>query len=351
MSTSLVVLEQSLLVLSSLADTATGYARDAKSKNTQRSYASDLRDFASFCRTHGLETAGGNALPATPQTVALYLTHLASAPSVPRHPRNPQSELVRASVATINRRMVAIAQAHKKALYANPVADPHVREIVQGIKRSLGTAQRKKTALTADHLPNVLLTMDTTTIKGKRDKAILLLTFFCAARRSEIAALNIRDLRFEKSGLVVTIRRSKTDQTGEGREIGVPLVAHQGLCAVRAVQAWLDVIPGSLPNEPLFRTFGLTGKGKVAPLTDRRIDPADVGLLVKRVTKQAGIVGDFGAHSLRAGFITSAASTPGVTEQSIQAVSGHRSVLILRGYVRRANVFQDAPASAMFGGV
>jgi integrase len=245
--------------------------------------------------------------------------------------------------------MVSIAQSHKKALLANPVADPHVTEIVQGIARSLGTAQRKKTALTADHLPSVILTMDTTTIKGKRNKAIVLLTFFCAARRSEIAALDIKDLRFEKSGLVVMIRRSKTDQTGQGREIGVPYVANKGLCAVRAVEDWLAAIPGYLPVEPLFRTLALAGKGKVQSLSDRRIDPEDINRIVKMVTKKAGLVGDFGAHSLRAGFITTAASTKNVTEQSIQAVSGHRSVMILRGYVRRANVFQDAPASAMFG--
>ena len=336
MSASLVALEESLLALSNLADAATEYARGAKSKNTRRAYASDLRDFDAFCRAHGVDS-----LPATPQTVALYLTHLAS--GVPA-----------SSVATIRRRMVSIAQAHKKALLGgvtppNPVADPHVREIVQGITRSLGTAQRKKTALTADHLPSVILTMDTTTIKGKRNKAIVLLTFFCAARRSEIAALDIKDLRFEKSGLVVVIRKSKTDQTGQGREIGVPYVANKGLCAVRAVEEWLSAIPGYLPCDPVFRTLALAGKGKVQSLTDRRIDPEDINRIVKMVTKKAGIKGDFGAHSLRAGFITTAASTPGVTESSIMGVSGHRSVMILRGYVRRANVFQDAPASAMFG--
>jgi integrase len=340
----LATIEELLPALSRLADTATEYARSAKADNTLRAYASDLRHFAEFCSSHGVEV-----LPASPQTVALYFTYLASLPSVPKHPGNPESGLAPASVSTICRRMVAIAQAHKKAGLPNPVSDPHVREIIQGIKRSRGTVQHKKTALTAEHLPNVLLGLDTSTLKGKRDKALLLLTFFCAARRSEIVALNIKDLRFEKSGLVVVIRRSKTDQEGAGREIGVPYVAHEGLCAVRAVLAWMEAIPGYLPHEPLFRSFAMVGKGQVAPLTEKRLRPADISRLVKLVCKRAGIKGDFGAHSLRAGFITTAASTPGVTEQSIQAVSGHRSVMILRGYVRRANVFQDAPASAMFG--
>lgn len=325
----IVAVKKNLPALASIVDRAKDFANASKAKATRRGYDADLRDFTAFCDAHGVE-----ALPATPQTVALYLTNLAE---------------IGKAVATIRRRMVAIAQAHKERGFLNPVADPHVRAIVQGIYRTLGTAQRKKTALTAEHLPNALLTIDTATLKGKRDKALLLLTFFLAGRRSEIAALDVEDLRFERSGLVVTIRRSKTDQIGAGREIGVPYVAHEGLCAVRALQVWLDA--SGIKEGALFRTFAMAPKGKTATLSEKRIAPEDVARLVQRVTGKAGISGDFAAHSLRAGFITTAASTKSVSEHDIQRVSGHRSVAILRSYVRKASVLQDCPASAMFGEV
>jgi integrase len=273
---------------------------------------------------------GFEAFPASAQTVALYVTELAAT----------------RTVSTIRRRVVSIAQAHKNAEHKNPVADPHVREILKGIANWKGTAQRKKTALTGDHLHDVLLTLDTETLAGKRNKALLLLTFACAARRSEIAALNVEDLRFEKSGLVVTLCKSKTDQEGAGREIGVPFVANEGLCAVRAVKAWIEA--SKIKSGALFRTFGLAGYGLERKLTKNRLAGNDIARLVKRVTGNAGISGDFAAHSLRAGFITTAASTKGVSEVDIARVSGHRSVTILRGYVRRANVFTDAPLAAMF---
>ena len=333
-----------LVLIEETVEQAKEYAKASQAENTQRAYKSDLADFTRYCDAHGFDP-----LPASPQTVALYLTDLSSTKSV----RSNSGEMVAASFATILRRMVAIAQNHKRAGLPNPVADPHVRSIVAGIKRTRGTAQRKKTALTGDRLKEVLAAIEgeptSSTLKGKRDRAMLLLTWFTACRRSEIAALNVEDLRFERTGLVVTIRKSKTDQTGAGREIGVPRIADRELCATSAVTAWLDAsginrIERDTPQgNALFRSIDRHGNVK------GRISPYDIARLVQRVTKTAGIEGDFGAHSLRAGFITSAASTKGVSEVDIQAVSGHRSMTILRGYVRRANVFVDAPATAMFG--
>jgi integrase len=311
------------LSLTEIADQAEGFAHASKSKATRRAYAADLRDFTGFCYQHGVEV-----FPASPQTVALYLTQLAATKAV----------------ATIARRMVAIARAHKDAGHANPVADPHVRSIVQGIRRTKSTKQRKKDPLTGDRLREALASIDGSTLKGKRDRAMFLLAWFTAARRSEIAALDLADLRFERSGLVVTIRRSKTDQTGDGREIGVPHIQDADLCPVRAVQAWIGA--SEIESGALFRSFSINGK-----LTENRITPQDVARLVQRIVGKAGIDGDFAAHSLRAGYITTAASTKGVSEVDIQRVSGHRSVNILRGYVRRATVFDGSPTSAMkFGG-
>jgi integrase len=309
------------LALVTLADKATDYAKHSKADETRRGYESDLRTFVAFCEEHGEPS-----LPASPQIVALYLTHLAETGK---------------AVATIGRHMVAISQAHKQAGLPNPVADPHVRAIAQGIRRKKGTAQREKTALTMDLLREVLATLDSSSIKGKRDRAILLLTFSIAGRRSEIAALDLADLRFERSGLVITIQRSKTDQEGAGCEIGVPFVPDASLCVVRAVKAWIEA--SGITEGALFRT--INGGGK---LTANRINGRDVARLVQRVTGKAGIAGDFAAHSLRAGFITTAANAPGVREVDIQRVSRHRSEKILRRYVRKANVFTDAPLSAMF---
>ena len=320
-ATKIVPVSANLPAIQTMVDQAKDYANASKATATRKAYASDLRDFAAFC-----DEIGECQLPASPQTVALYFTALASTKTV----------------STIRRRMVAISQSHKERMLANPVADPHVQAIIAGIARVKGTAQRKKDALTGDHLRSALLTINTETLQGKRAKAMLLLAFACAGRRSEIAALNVEDLRFERAGLVVTIRRSKTDQLGEGREIGVPYVLNAGLCAVQAVKTWLEA--SKIRTGPLFRTFSFAGI-----LTKNRIDGKDVSRLVKRVVGNAGIEGDFAAHSIRAGFITQAASTKGVSEVDIQRVSGHRSVAILRGYVRRANVFQDAPLSAMFG--
>lgn len=326
----LVLKTTNLATVEQMVEQAKDFAHASKATATRRAYASDLSHFAAFCAS-----INQPALPATPQTVALYITTLAE----------------KFAVATIKRRAVAIARQHKEygaavAAYgekiANPVADEHVRAVLSGIVRTKGTAQRKKDALTSDPLRDALLTIDTSTLKGKRDKAILLLAFACASRRSELAALNVEDLRFEKSGLVVTIRRSKTDQSGAGREIGVPFVMNEGLCAAKAVKVWLTA--AGITEGAAFRTFSFAGE-----LKENRIDGKDVARLVKRVAQKAGLNGDFAAHSLRAGFITTAAGTKGVSEVDIQRVSGHRSVAVLRGYVRRANVFESAPLSAIFG--
>jgi integrase len=314
-------------VLVTLASQAQGYARNAKASETRRGYANDLRSFAAFCTAHGEAS-----LPASPQITALYFASLASSGK---------------ATATIGRHAVAIAQAHKRAGVPNPVADPHVREIMQGIRRVKGTAQTQKTALDAEALRAVLRTIDASTLQGIRDRAILLLAFACAGRRSEIAGLDVADLRFERTGLVVTIRRSKTDQEGQGREIGVPYVAEKDVCAATAVKAWLAA--SEITEGALFRSFALAGFGKEQPMSERRINGRAVADLVKRVTERAGLEGDFAGHSLRAGFITTAARTKRISEVDIMRVSGHRSVTMLRSYVRKASVLTDCPLSAIFG--
>lgn len=312
----------SVPAMADYAERAGDYARASKASSTRRAYASDMADFIAFAASHGVES-----IPADWRLIAAYATHMADRGL---------------SIATIRRRMVAISQAHKTVGHDSPTAKKVVRDVIAGIARTKGLPPRRKDALSADLLRNAVLALSEGDLKAKRDRAIVLLGFAIAARRSELAALEVEDLRFDHRGLVVTIRRSKTDQEGIGAEIGVPYITNEGLCGARAVLAWLDA--AGITCGPVFRTFS-----KTRVLQASRIDGADVARIVKRVTGLAGIAGDFAGHSLRAGFVTSAAASPGVSEVDIMRVSRHRSVAILRGYVRRATVFEKAPLTSIFG--
>lgn len=302
-----------------LLERAKAYARNARAASTKRAYASDLADFERYCDRSGLE-----ALPAEPQTVALYLSELAG----------------RLKVSTVKRRVVAIAQRHKLHGVPTPTSDPIVREILKGIERTHGIAPHKKTALTADLLKDVLHRLDDT-LRGRRDRALLLLTFAGGFRRSEVAGLDVADVRFERRGAVVTLRRSKTDQIGAGREVAIPQLRTEALCPLHALRVWMTA--AGIAEGPLFRTFSMRGE-----LQTNRIDGRDIARLVQRLTGRAQLEGDFAAHSLRAGFVTSGAEH-GIAEASLQNVTGHRSATILRGYVRRATLFDDAPLPRIMG--
>jgi integrase len=294
------------------------YAEASHAAATHRAYASTMRLFRAWCAPRHLE-----ALPATPQTVVLYVTHLAGF----------------AKLATIRRHLAAIAFTHRETGLESPVAHEVVRRVVRGIARTNGAAQAKKAAITIDVLRAMLLAVRGHDLKVKRDRAILLLGFAAALRRSELAALNVEDLRWSRNGLAITIRRSKTDQIGQGAEIAVPFVTTQSLCAARAVRQWLDT--AGITSGPIFRTFTLRSQ-----LSDRRIDGRDVANLVHSLAARAGAVGDFSGHSLRAGFITSAAKAK-VSLDSIARTSRHKSLTVLMGYVRPAQAFDDVALSTM----
>lgn len=297
---------------------AKAYGRSARADATRRAYASDWRDFEAFCSSHGLA-----ALPADSQTVALYLADLAG----------------RRSVATVRRRVVALSQQHKSLGYAVPTTDAVVRDILKGIERTHGVAPHRKTALTADLLKEVLNELDES-LPACRDRALLLVTFAGGFRRSEVAALDLGDIRFEKPGVVVTLRRSKTDQAGAEREVAIPRLRGSEMCAVEALEAWIRA--AEILDGPLFRSFSMRGR-----LQTRRISGRYISRLVQRLVLRAGLDGDFSAHSLRAGFITSGAQR-GVAEACLQKVTGHRSASVLRGYVRRATLFDDSPLARIF---
>jgi integrase len=304
--------------LALVVDRARDYAEAAQADNTRRAYRVGWNDFTAYCAGNGFD-----ALPANPQSVALYVTALAA----------------RAKLATIRLYLAAIAEKHRESGLDSPTAHEVVRRIVRGIARTNGSSQARKSAVTLDHLRAMLLEVRGDDLKAKRDRAIVLLGFAAALRRSELAALHVEDLRFEKRGLIVTIRRSKTDQEAKGVEIAVPFVATRSLCAVRAVKAWLDA--SALTAGPLFRSFTLQRQMLETP-----IDGRDVANLVKKLTSKARLEGDFSGHSLRAGFATSAA-TAKASLDAIARTTRHKSLSVLMGYVRPAQAFDDVALTTM----
>ncbi|HEY2475890.1 MAG TPA: site-specific integrase [Candidatus Cybelea sp.] len=294
------------------------YAEAAQAENTRRAYRVGWNDFALYCGAQGFVS-----LPASPQTVALYVTQLAE----------------RAKLATIRLYIAGIAERHRAAGLDSPLAHDMVRRIVRGIARTKGASQGRKSAVTLDHLRAMLLEIRGGDVKAKRDRAVVLLGFAAALRRSEIAALRVEDLRFEKRGLIVTIRRSKTDQEGNGAELAIPYVANGTLCAARAVKAWLAA--SGITTGPLFRSFNLQRQMLESPISGR-----DVANLVKKLTTKARLDGDFSGHSLRAGFATSAAAAK-VSLDAIARTTRHKSLSVLMGYVRPAQAFDDVALSSM----
>lgn len=308
----------SLANLAWTIERAKEYGRNAKSAATRRAYAADVADFERFCRGHGLEW-----LPAAPTTLGLYLAMLAETGR---------------SVSTIRRRVAAIADQHGSADLPNPAAAKPVKAILAGIARERGVAPTRKAALTID-LVRAVLRATAVDLHGLRDRAVILLGFHAAMRRSELAALDVQDLSFQPEGIVVTIRRSKTDQDAAGYEIGVPSHPDATIDAVAAVRGYLDA--AGISSGAVFRTFSLAGA-----LQANRIDGRDVARIVQRAAKGARLGGDMAGHSLRAGFVTSAAKA-NVGIDRIAAVSRHKSPAILLGYVRRARVFEDSPQLAI----
>jgi len=304
--------------LAEAAQLARDYVCQAKAANTIRAYAADWRHFTAWCHAQDLPPA-----PAAPETIALYLSGLAST----------------AKVSTLTRRVSAISQAHQLGSHASPTRDVRVRAVMAGIRRVKGTGQEgKKPILTADlrrmceHLAEGP--------QGARDRAMLLLGFAGAFRRSELVALDIDDLAFGAEGLVVSIRRSKVDQEGQGRKVGIPCGLHPQTCPVGAVEAWLGLLDRS--RAPVFRSVDRHGHIGGGRLSDRA-----VALVVKRAAANAGLSpAELSGHSLRAGLATAAAAA-GVGERAIMAQTGHRSLTTLRKYIREGSLFLENAAGAV----
>ncbi len=304
-----------LTELTVLADEARAYAADARASNTRRAYASDWHHFSAWCAARQLTD-----LPAAPATVALYLADLA---------RDHK-------VSTIDRRRVAISQAHQIAGYDPPTRDRLVRETVTGIKRQHGTAQEGKAPAETEVIRRMVETCDESLL-GLRNRAILLVGFAGAFRRSELVSLTMADLRFVRDGAVLTLRRSKTDQEGQGTEKAIPYGSHPDTCPVRALRDWLD--QAGITSGAIFRSFR-AGRLQTHAASDRTV--AEV---VKAAAEAAGLdPALYSGHSLRAGLATSAAAA-GVEERVIMKQTGHRSERMVRKYIREGNLFRENAAA------
>ena len=302
--------------LATYGQQARDYARQAKSHNTRRAYASDWDDFARWCQPYGFVP-----LPAKPETVALYLTALADA----------------LKPSTLGRRLATISQVHQVAGHETPTTAAPVRLVWAGIRRAKGTDQHGKAPAVTPELRRMVDTLEDSLI-GVRDRALLLIGFAGAFRRSELVGLDVKDVHCGHDGLTVFIRKSKTDQEGQGRKVGIPYGSHPHTCPVRAYAGWLEKC--GLTEGPVFRSVTRHGKLQPGRLSDRA-----VALIVKRAAEKAGLDPDkYAGHSLRAGLATSAAQA-GVSERSIMAQTGHKSVVVARRYIRDGSLFRDNAAA------
>ena len=299
-------------VVPSPLDRAREFARLSKAVSTLRGYGADWRDFCGWC-----ERTAQRPLPASPETVAAYIAECAR----------------RLKVGSIQRRLNAIAEAHKAVGLDSPTAAGLVRNTLKGIKRTLGTAAvQKAPALTADI--RAMVEAPDAGLIGARDRAIVLLGFAGAFRRAEIVGLDVSDLAFGRDGLTVTLWRSKTDQDGQGRNVGIPYGSNPETCPVRTLQTWLEA--AGIADGPAFRS--LNRHGHVQP---GRLSPVDVARVVKKLARRAGLdPAKYAGHSLRAGHATSAAAS-GASERSIMNQTGHRSVQMVRRYIREGSLFRE----------
>lgn len=294
------------------------FARQSKAENTLRGYRSDWRDFCAWCDRNGT-----GPLPASPEAVAAYIADCTG----------------RLKSGSIQRRLNAIAEAHKALGLDSPTSAGMVRNTFKGIRRAIGTAATQKAPAVTEDIRAMVAATDDGMI-GHRDRALILLGFAGAFRRSELVGLDVADLSFTRDGLTITLRRSKTDQEGQGRKIGLPYGSNPETCPVRVLQSWLELT--SMTGGPVFRSINRHGQVQAGGLA-----PIDVARVVKKLAERTGLdPAKYAGHSLRAGHATSAAMA-GASERSIMKQTGHRSVQMVRRYIRDGSLFRENSAGKL----
>ncbi len=302
--------------LDELVAEARDFLAAAEAEGTRRNYATDWRAFLSWCAAHGFES-----LPADPDVVALYLTDYARAHKA----------------STVVRRAVGIAKGHRRAGYLSPTEVESVRLVLAGIRRTKGMAPvQKSPLLTADVLA-LLSTCDPDTLAGVRDRALLLVGFMGAFRRSELSALDVGDIEDRPEGMAILLRRSKVDQEARGRRKVLVYGSAPPTCPVTAARAWMART--ALASGPVFRPVDRHGR-----LGAHRLSGQGVAAVVKRAALAAGLdPAFFAGHSLRAGHVTQAKRND-ATDLEVMSQTHHRSAGSIAGYVREADLFLHTSA-------
>ena len=291
--------------------------RNSKAINTVRAYKSDFNDFGLFCAKNGFKS-----LPSEPKIVSLYLTYLSTN---------------NVKMSTLKRRLVSIGVIHKLKGHYLDTKHPSIIENIMGIKRRKGSSQSGKKPLLINNLKQIINVIDQQKkdeIKKTRDKSIILIGFSGGFRRNEIVSLDYDDLDFVQEGLKIKLKRSKTDQFGEGLLKGLPYFDNSQYCPVVTIKKWLNI--SNIRSGPLFRRFT-----KGLKLSENRLTDQTVALLIKEYLNLAGIDNrNYSGHSLRSGFATTAAES-GAEERSIMAMTGHKSTEMVRRYIKDANLFKN----------
>jgi len=274
--------------------------KNSKSNNTLRAYQSDFRDFSAFCIKNGL-----SSMPTQPKIIAIYITHLSKI----------------SKFSTLKRRIASISVIHKLKGHYLDTKHPIIMENLHGIKRTLGSRQKAKKPILINDLKLIIKAIDKEKI---RDKALILIGFAGGFRRSELVNIDYDDIEFVPEGVKILIKRSKTDQSGEGIVKAIPYFDNQEFCPVIALKNLINI------------KFVNLNEGKIFDLSDK-----SVALIIKRYAEKAGLDSTkYAGHSLRSGFATTAAEF-GVEERNIMAMTGHKTTQMVRRYIHEANLFKN----------
>ena len=278
--------------------------RNSKSENTLRAYQSDYNDFSLFCSKNGFQ-----AMPTQPKILALYITHLSSY----------------SKYSTLKRRLASISILHKTKGHYIDTKHPIIMENLMGIKRINGSNQKGKKPLLINDLKILIDAIHQSNEKDKRkirDKALVLIGFSGGFRRSELVDIEYEDLEFVSEGVKIFVKRSKTDQSGEGMTKAIPYFDNKKFCPVIALKNWIEIF--DFKNSRIFN-----------------ISDKSVALIIKKYANYAGLDSHrYAGHSLRSGFATSTAES-GAEERNIMAMTGHKSTEMVRRYIKEANLFKN----------
>jgi site-specific recombinase XerD len=278
--------------------------RSSKSVNTIRAYKSDFNHFLDFCKKNNFKP-----LPADPKIVSFYITHLSS----------------NSKVSTLRRRLASISVIHKIKGHYIDIKHPLIIENLMGIQRKKGVFQKSKNPILINELKeiiNAIEKLEKKEIKKARDKALILIGFSGGFRRSELVSIEIEDLEFTKEGIKIFIKRSKTDQSGEGMIKAIPYFKDKNFCPIYFLKKWIEI--------------SKINKGLIFDISDKM-----VAILIKRYLSAAGFdPKKYSGHSLRSGFATVAADS-GADEKSIMTMTGHKTTQMVRRYIKESNLFKN----------